>query len=360
MAQGSSGGWKKLAVNIAVPLLVVTVSYTALEIWARCKYYKGSIKQKCFASRGKELTKNKHTSVRIVCIGGSATHGGGNLQDNETYPYFLEEMINKKLGTNYVEVINSGLPARVPEYQRDFIIERIGDQEVDMIIWDPINAHFFPFLDTGENVEKILTEHGFVKNVYSWDKMTLRDVIHVFLSEHSYLYIRLNEKLLRMCGQDLNKYYAQKKDYIKGEAKDVRYKVVSKKEQDDVLTLFLNRFYSMVKDVIDITKAHNVKLVLLVPPYPISSKEFAEHIDELRPKQYYNIACEKAKQILMKMSERYGVQVIDADDAFTKIGMNIEQGSVHLSREGYYLLAGVIADNLIPRLKENEPISRSR
>jgi len=355
MGQRPFDGWKKLATNIIVPLLVIILSFTALEIWARCKYFKGSIKQKGFASRGKELIAKKHTPIRIVCVGGSATHGGGDLQDNETYPYFLEEMINKKLGFNYAEVINSGLPIRAPEYQRDFIRERIGDQELDMIIWDPINAHFFPFIDAGENVKEVIVERGIVKDVYLWDKMTLRDAIHIFLSEHSYLYTRLNEKLLRMSGRDLNKYYAEKKDYIKGETNNIYYKTGSGKERDEVLILFLNRFYSMVEDVIVITKAHNVELVLLVPPYPVFNEEFARHIDELRPQQYYNVACEKARQILVELANKYGVQVIDADEAFTKIGRNIDQGSsVHLTRKGYYLLAGVIADKLIPYLEKNK------
>lgn len=66
--------------------------------------------------RGKDFEIAKPYGVlRVVCLGGSSTLGYGN-KDNETYPYYLEEILNKEItGLNdekitSAEVINLGIP----------------------------------------------------------------------------------------------------------------------------------------------------------------------------------------------------------------------------------------------------------
>lgn len=357
MKKRSASGWKKLVINIAVPVLIVAVSFCALETWARWKYYKGSLRQKGFSYRGKEYTPKKETPIRVICVGSSPTHGGGYLSDNETYPYYLEGLINSKLGSRIVQVINSGLPARVTEYQRDFIKERISDQELDIIIWDSVNTHFFPFFPTDANVKDIITENGFVKNVYMWDKMSLSEIANVFLSEHSYFYVRLREKLLKMSGSDLNKYYAERKEYVKPDAGNRYYKSGSAEERDKVLTLFLNRYYAAVEDVILTAQAHKVALVLLIPPYPFFTEELKESIDDLRPKQYYNVACEKAKQCLVRLAKQYGLLVIDADEKLIARGRSADQfwNCTHLTKKGNYILADIISEDMVPHIRKTRP-----
>ncbi len=349
------GGWTKLAINIVTPVLALAVLFTALEVWARVKYYKGSIRQKGVLSRGREYTPRKITPVRIVCLGSSPTHGGGNIQDDETYPFYLEGLLSRQLGSGHVEVINSGLAARTTEYQRDFIKERIGDQELDIIVWDSLNTHFYPFFPGDIDVEKVITENGKVKNVYLWHKMSITDIMHVFLSEHSYFYVRLREKLLKMSGGDLNKYYAERKDYVQDVSENKHYKAESEQERDGALTLFLNRYYSAVEDVILSSRSHGVDLVLLIPPYPFFHQELTEDINVYRPKQYYNLVCEKAKQCLIRLARQYDLLVIDADEGFLKRGRSRDlfMDATHMSINGNHVMAEIIAAEMAPYINKN-------
>ena len=66
--------------------------------------------------RGKDFDVIKPDGVlRIICLGASSTLGYGN-KDNETYPYYLDEMLNEEIthfdhgGIMSVEVINLGIP----------------------------------------------------------------------------------------------------------------------------------------------------------------------------------------------------------------------------------------------------------
>lgn len=61
--------------------------------------------------RGDDFVDNKATGVtRVVTLGASSTFGYGN-RDNETYPYYLEEILNsRQSGAGSFEVINLGIP----------------------------------------------------------------------------------------------------------------------------------------------------------------------------------------------------------------------------------------------------------
>ena len=61
--------------------------------------------------RGKDFFDTKELGVtRVVTLGASSTFGYGN-RDDETYPYYLEEILNsRRHGAGSFEVINLGIP----------------------------------------------------------------------------------------------------------------------------------------------------------------------------------------------------------------------------------------------------------
>ena len=61
--------------------------------------------------RGKEFNKTKPPGVtRIITLGASSTFGYRN-KDDETYPHYLEELLNQtEQGNSIYEVINMGIP----------------------------------------------------------------------------------------------------------------------------------------------------------------------------------------------------------------------------------------------------------
>jgi len=61
--------------------------------------------------RGKDFSIQKPPdTVRIITLGASSTFGFSN-KDDETYPYYMEQMLNERCAnTNHYEVINFGIP----------------------------------------------------------------------------------------------------------------------------------------------------------------------------------------------------------------------------------------------------------
>ena len=81
--------------------------------------YKG-ITINSYNLRGKKISKIKEKK-RIICLGGSQTFGWG-VNDEETYPYLLEQKFKKQ--NKNIEVINAGIPGH-SSYQGRIIIEKI-------------------------------------------------------------------------------------------------------------------------------------------------------------------------------------------------------------------------------------------
>ena len=73
-----------------------------------------------FGFRGPEISEKRHTTKKIVCLGGSTTYGLG-LSYSNTYPKLLQNYIDKNAGVGHYEIINAGIPAhRLPH-----IIEQV-------------------------------------------------------------------------------------------------------------------------------------------------------------------------------------------------------------------------------------------
>lgn len=61
--------------------------------------------------RGDRITAKKPPGAfRILCLGDSVTFGGGNVSDNETYPYYLKWNIHRDHPGRRIQVINAGCP----------------------------------------------------------------------------------------------------------------------------------------------------------------------------------------------------------------------------------------------------------
>ncbi len=81
------------------------------------------------------LTINKHgfrgkgfsvsptpSDLRIVCLGDSVVFGGGGMMnDEQTFPAVLEQLLNASIATRHIEVINAGVPGwTTPKVLWDF------------------------------------------------------------------------------------------------------------------------------------------------------------------------------------------------------------------------------------------------
>lgn len=337
----------ELAVNILLACTMAVVFFGALEVYARYKYFGGSLRQKGFYSRGKTYTLKKTRPVyRIVCLGESTTHGTGMVADDQTYPAYLEEIINTTVGRQAVEVVNSGVCGKSIKFMRDLVKERIGDGEWDLMIVHGLFNHFVSFYPDHYNskIDKIFVEGGEVKTVYNWGKMAVPEMLNIFLMEHSYFYTRLREKVLRIMRRDLNRYYADKGKaaYIGGRAENKTYPIRSERDRDSILQMFLVRYYRAVEEIVAASRAHGTEIILVIPPYPFFR---GSDVDD----EYFRFVFDKARRCLVRVAEIYGVPVVDTDRAFRERGRSADLflDPVHLSPKGNRLLADIIASELL-------------
>ena len=84
--------------------------------------------------RGSEFLKEKpDNTYRIFVLGGSTTFGEGN-NDNETWPYYLQEIFDTADLSYNVEVINAGISSAWSGSETEMIREKILDYNPDMLM----------------------------------------------------------------------------------------------------------------------------------------------------------------------------------------------------------------------------------
>jgi hypothetical protein len=95
--------------------------------------------------RDKERSVKKPRGVfRIVCLGSSNTYGAA-VNDDETYPAYLEAVLNKRAPGRY-EVWNAGISAYVLAQSTAWAEEIARKYEPDLIIFQYYNVGRKPFL----------------------------------------------------------------------------------------------------------------------------------------------------------------------------------------------------------------------
>jgi hypothetical protein len=98
-----------------------------------------------FGYRDKERKKIKGNGVfRIICLGGSNTYGAA-VNDNETYPYYLEELLNKRSDKKF-EVWNAGCSAYVLSQDVEEAKHVISEYSPDLLIFQDTNSSRRAFL----------------------------------------------------------------------------------------------------------------------------------------------------------------------------------------------------------------------
>jgi len=101
----------------------------------------GSISHACIEAtynshgfRGNEFEKEKpDNTFRIFAVGGSNTFGVA-VEENETWPAHLQQIINEEITGKKIEVINSGLSRAYTETEYILIKNKISALEPDLII----------------------------------------------------------------------------------------------------------------------------------------------------------------------------------------------------------------------------------
>jgi lysophospholipase L1-like esterase len=84
--------------------------------------------------RGPEFeVRKKEGVIRIVCLGASTTEG--SQRDEETYPYFLQQELNRMFPDREIEVINAGHHAFIIEDLLELLRQRVFPLQPDIVLF---------------------------------------------------------------------------------------------------------------------------------------------------------------------------------------------------------------------------------
>jgi len=84
--------------------------------------------------RGNEFQEQKHQfDLRIFTLGGSTTYGSAS-NDDETWPAYLQQIINDESSGKKIQVLNAGVSAATTESEYEMIRNKIISLEPDLII----------------------------------------------------------------------------------------------------------------------------------------------------------------------------------------------------------------------------------
>ena len=87
-----------------------------------------------YGFRGDEFQEQKHDiDFRIFAVGGSTTYGSG-VTDDETWPAYLQQIINEKITGKKIEVINAGMPGADTNGELKAIKQKLVRLSPDLII----------------------------------------------------------------------------------------------------------------------------------------------------------------------------------------------------------------------------------
>ena len=119
-----------------------------------------------YGFRGNEFQEQKHDiDFRIFAVGGSTTFGSG-ATDDETWPAYLQQILNEKITGKKIEVINAGVHGATVVAEYDMIKNKISSLDPDLIImFDGWNDHVTipveKIIQSWESVCKLGKNEGF-------------------------------------------------------------------------------------------------------------------------------------------------------------------------------------------------------
>ncbi|WP_177592984.1 pentapeptide repeat-containing protein [Candidatus Nitrosopelagicus brevis] len=160
----NNSSWLKAKTSTNTNFENFDISYLTEKI-NTCENCTVSINQHGF--RGSEFLEEKSSDIyRIFAVGGSTTHGASLVNDDETWPAFLQQIINQKNLEIEIQIINAGIMAATTEREFEMISKKIVKFDPDMIImydgWnDSYNLPLEQSLDNWKSVCKLGNKQNF-------------------------------------------------------------------------------------------------------------------------------------------------------------------------------------------------------
>lgn len=272
--------------------------------------------------RGKEFSVEKpRDTIRIIALGASTTEG--STADDETYPHFLEQILKSK-GYN-VEVINAGHHGQNIDDLLAIYKEGVLTINPDIVIFYEVSNNTNPHQWIRADLN-----WGFHKWPAGYGKL------FSFIHEHSAVFVFITQRL----------------DFEKKIPPKIDYSFNPDLPKDSIV-----RFEQNIREMADIAKEENIKLILTT--FITIIHEDLE-VDESSNRgiwediylKYYPftpgeivVIYEGFNQTIKEISQLQGLPLIDLAAQFPKDPQYFRD-HIHFTPGGNMILANIIADFL--------------
>ena len=275
--------------------------------------------------RGEEFSEVKAPGTfRIVTLGGSTTYGIG-LEEDGTYPYFLEEVLRERLGTDRIEVINAGLVSattaeslprfllKVVPLDPDLVIFYEGYNDLPPRMFDNYSEDYYHFRKIPDYKPPLLSGFLLYRIAVSGFKASLHYPNTTLLS-HTWKFENLPE------------------------------------EESERIENFNNTSAEVYKRnlsyIIDVARARGITIVLST----FAIDPDAPNWNDYMPDELWTKGIDENNAAVRELAREYDLPLIE----YYEYGLDNKQifkDSIHMSAEGNAEMAKVFAETLVPIIK---------
>ena len=210
------------------------------------------------------LRKKQPDLLRIICLGGSSTFGWG-VDVKDTYPVYLQNLLNKRLSSNKVEVINAGQIGYTSYQGKLFLEKYLLDYNPDIltvsyVLNDIDKVRFFKNKKLSDSQVEISEKHINIVERYIIDKR-----IYFLAKRFVSFIIKKNKKIAA--------------SIIRNQYENSRIRVSAEEYRDNLnqITFFC--------------KKKNIKLIFIVMPINLALPcSYSQEQGIFLSEEYYNKA----------------------------------------------------------------------
>lgn len=281
--------------------------------------------------RGEEFALEKPPGTyRIVALGGSTTYGI-SLNDDETYPYYLQRELRKRLGTDKIEVINAGLVSATTAESLARFLLKIVPLEPDMVIFYEGYNDLPPrmFNDYSDDYYHFRKNPRYEFSLLS-DSILYRLIVSGFKASLHYP----NTILLSQIWKFEN---LPKEDGKKIENFNATSSAVYERNLDYIIT---------------VAKAKNISITLSTFAFDDDAPNWNDYMPDILWAKGIN----ENNAAIRELAEKYRLPIIE----FYEYGLRNKQifeDSIHMTAEGNEEMAKVFSDTLAPIIEQEMNIS---
>ena len=287
-----------------------------------------TINSKGFRGKEFDIKKNK---IRVIAFGGSTTIGLES-PDNKTYPYQLEEILNKS--EDHYEVLNMGFGSKSLSFIKELLFTEAYKYQPDIIV-------------IYSNRNSIMYNGAY----YEGKQFKYTNLIHLnyFLQENIMTYLLLQKTYRKI--SNLNSDNLKSPYHPKGIAE--KY--------------LINGYKESILEIVNFSKIKNIKVVLVKQPHSFFTRNIINEVNKFsvneliekyktdyflkklnldEEKNFWLVIGTILNKNLDYFNKYENVAIVDPKNKLTSSSLNFAD-TLHLTPTGNYILGNEIAKSIL-------------